>query len=147
MAKHLFYSKFITLKKDEESIELELGLAEHPLMHDADMDTDALMYEPKDDEQILQAISKIEFEQKMEWGGPSFDIEGEDISCATGLKYCRPTAEDNDVREMASYPQGKGKEILWILMFEGKKKEMSSSAMPWETSGGCITLSTKSHFA
>lgn len=125
MAKHLFFSKFITLKKDEESIELELGLAEHPLMSDADMDTDVLMYEPKDDEQILQAISKIEFEQKMEWGGPSFDIEGEDISCATGLKYCRPTAEDSDVREMASYPQGKGKEILWILMFEGLKKEIA----------------------
>lgn len=122
MAKPLYNSKLITLEQDEEGIELELGLSDTPLQTEFEMDSDLLMYDPKKDEEILDYISKIEFEQKMTWDDPTYAIESEHILCATGLKYRLP--DDNDVPEVATYPQGKGKEIFWIAMLEAEKREV-----------------------
>lgn len=122
MAKPLYNSKLITLEQNEEGIELELGLSETPLQSEADMDMDYILYEPKKDEEVLNSISKIEFEKTMVWDAPSYTIEDEHIMCATALKYRMPV--DNDVPEVASYPQGKNKQIFWILMFEAEKKDV-----------------------
>ena len=123
MAKPLYSSKFITLDQDEEGIELELGLSEVPLQSEAEMDMDCILYSPKEDQEVLDAISRFEFEQLKGWDLPSHTIEEEHINCATALK-CRMYV-DHDIPEVASYPQGKGKEIFWTLMFEGEKREIS----------------------
>ncbi len=117
MAKPLYSSKFITLEQDEEGIELELGLSEVPLQSEAEMDMDCILYSPKEDQEVLEAITRFEFEQLKGWDPPPHTIEEEHINCATALK-CRMYI-DHDIPEVASYPQGKGKEIFWTMMFEG----------------------------
>ncbi len=122
MAKRIYSSKIKKVFEDEEGFELELGLADSPLQSSSDMDMECILYDPKDDETILDAINRFEYSKRATWGEPSFDIEEEYITCASVLKYREPNGED--VSEVDSYPQGKGKEIFWLLMFDGRKKEI-----------------------
>ena len=123
MAKKLYYSKFKTVELDDEGIDLELGLSEIPLQSENEMDLESIVYKPADDEEVRNAINRIEYEQEMKWGDPSYEIEGQGITCATGLKYRMP--DDTDAPEVASYPQGKGKEIFWIQILESQKRDIN----------------------
>lgn len=122
MAKTLYNSKFITLKKDDEGIELELGISDTPLRSESELDMDCILYAPDEDEAILNLIGRVELERKMEWGEPSFEIEKGKINCAYVLKYRMHV--DHDTPEVATYPQKKGKEIFWTMMFESMTKDI-----------------------
>ena len=122
MAKTLYNSKFITLTKDDEGIELELGISDSPLRSESELDMDCILYTPDEDEAILNLIGRVELEKKMEWGEPSFEIEKGKINCAYVLKYRMHV--DHDTPEVATYPQGKGKEIFWTMMFESMTKDI-----------------------
>ena len=122
MAKTLYNSKFITLTKDDEGIELELGISDSPLRSESELDMDCILYAPDEDEAILNLIGRVELERKMEWGEPSFEIEEGKINCAYVLKYRMHV--DHDTPEVATYPQKKGKEIFWTMMFESMTKDI-----------------------
>lgn len=122
MTRPIYSSKIKKVFEDEEGFELELGLSNSPLQSSSDLDMECILYDPKDDEALLDAINRFEYSKRAKWGEPSFDIEEENITSASVLKYRDPNGED--VSEMDSYPQGKGKEIFWLLMFEGRKKEI-----------------------
>ena len=122
MTRPIYSSKIKKVFEDEEGFELELGLSDSPLQSSSDLDMECILYDPKDDEQILDDINRFEYSKRATWGEPSFDIAEGDITCASVLKYRDPNGED--VSEVDSYPQGKGKEIFWLLMFEGNKKEI-----------------------
>ncbi len=122
MAKTLYNSKFITLTKDDEGIELELGISDSPLRSESELDMDCILYTPDEDEAILNLIGRVELERKMEWGEPSFEIEKGKINCAYVLKYRMHV--DHDTPEVATYPQKKGKEIFWTMMFESMTKDI-----------------------
>lgn len=122
MAKTLYNSKFITLTKDDEGIELELGISDSPLRSESELDMDCILYAPDEDEAILNLIGRVELERKMEWSEPSFEIEKGKINCAYVLKYRMHV--DHDTPEVATYPQKKGKEIFWTMMFESMTKDI-----------------------
>lgn len=122
MAKTLYNNKFITLTKDDEGIELELGISDSPLRSESELDMDCILYTPDEDEAILNLIGRVELERKMEWGEPSFEIEKGKINCAYVLKYRMHV--DDDTPEVATYPQKKGKEIFWTMMFESMTKDI-----------------------
>lgn len=115
------YSKLFFRKQTDEEIEIDLCLSDTPQDSDADRTLDEAFYEPWDDVQIIEQISKIEFEHKMEWGGPSGRFDEDGIIYATGLKYCYK--EDDNVPEVASYPQAKGKGVRYLMLFEAEKKD------------------------
>ena len=101
---------------------IELRLSDTPLENEGIMEMEKIFYDPKDDEAILDLISPIEFENKMEWGGPMGSLDNGNISVATILKYYAP--DDTDVPEVASYPQKKGRIIEWVVLLQGEKKDI-----------------------
>ena len=116
----IYTKQFLRPASAAEEHIIELRLSDTPLESEGSMEMDDILYEPKDDEPILDLISHIEFEQKMEWGGPSGSLYNGNISFATILKYYAP--DDSDVPEVASYPQKKGRIIQFVLLLQGEKE-------------------------
>jgi Cdc6-like AAA superfamily ATPase len=116
----IYTKQFLRPSSTPEEHIIELRLSDTPLESEGAMEMDKILYDPEDDEPVLDVISHLEFEQKMEWGGPSGFLYNEQISYATILKYYAP--DDNDVPEVASYPQKKGRIIQWVILFEAKEE-------------------------
>ncbi len=117
------FSKTFVRKQDADEIQLELQLADTPYGTESEEDMDAILYSPKEDEEILQLITPIEFEHTMEWGGPSDVLHGkEDVIYATSLKYRHP--KEHEIPEMATYTQGKEKVVDWGILLQGVKAEV-----------------------
>ena len=74
------YSKLFFRKQTDEEIEIDLCLSDTPQDSDADRTLDEAFYEPWDDVQIIEQISKIEFENFR-----NFKDHGE-IRCSTDGK-------------------------------------------------------------
>lgn len=116
------FSKLIIHSQSADEVEMELQLSDTSEESEAMRDFNKIMYDPQADEYIIDRISRLEFEQKQAWGGPSDFLKEDEIIYAAGLKYCRPGEED--VPEIASYPQCKGKVIRWIMLLESEKQDI-----------------------
>ena len=115
------YSKLFFRKRTNEEIQIDLRLSDTPQDSDAMQALDEALYNPWDDVQIIEQISKMEFEHTMECG-PSGHFDEEAVIYAAGLKYCYK--EEGDAPEVASYPQAKDKGVRYLVLFEAVEKDV-----------------------
>ena len=117
------FSKLIIHKHGIEENELELQLSDVSEESEAVREFNQILYEPAQDERLLERVSRMEYERKAAWGTASDIMDDGDVIYATGLKYCGKQ-NSSEVPEVASYPQGKGKMIHWLLCFESEKRDI-----------------------
>ena len=116
----IYTKQFFRPSSSPEEHIIELRLSDTPLESEESMEMDEILYHPEDDEPVLDLINHLEFEQKMEWGGPMGSLNDGNISFATILKYL--ASDDSEVPEVASYPQKKGRIIQWVILLQGENR-------------------------
>ncbi len=116
------FSKLIVSRNEANQIEVELQLSDSPEKSSGNRDRGTSKYNPKNDEEILDSITRIEFEHKMELPAPPGDLLRGDMVFATGLTYILPNEEG--VPELVSCPQRAGKKFLWILIFASDNRDI-----------------------
>ena len=117
------FSKLIVHKQTESAIDIELQLSDTSEESALERDFNKAVYNPCHDEETLEVISRAEFEDHASVGGATGILGDDEVIYATELKCCLPT--NTDVPEVASYPQGKGKILQWLLLFEAASDDVN----------------------
>lgn len=116
------FSKLITHKQSPEEHILELRLSNTSDEMDAVLELDRILYDPSTDEKMLHSINDVEYEHQLE-PDPTDDLAQEKhIYFVSGLKYC--LFKDDNSSELPSYPQSKGKRLLWTLYFQSSRRQV-----------------------